>query len=68
MLKLIGNIERKEWEADCLEIELMKKLFKIESELDPVSILHLERLFHTLDGVADHAQDAGDRLRRMVAK
>lgn len=68
MLKLIQEIDKKEWEADKLVLKLLKKLFDVENKLDPVSVLHLERLIHTLDSVADHAENAGDRLRAMAAR
>ena len=67
VLKLIRIIDRKEWEADKLVLKLLKKLFEMEDALDPISVLHLERLIHTLDSVADHAENAGDRLRTMIA-
>jgi len=68
VLKLIHNIDKKEWEADKLVLKLLRKLFEVENKLDPISVLHLERLIHTMDSVADHAENAGDRLRTMVAR
>jgi hypothetical protein len=68
ILKLIARIDKKEWDADQVNIKLMKKLFEMEKELDPVTVIHLEKIFHILDSVADKAEDAGDRLRSMVAK
>lgn len=68
VMNLIHDVDRREWEADKMVLELLKKLFRHEEKLDPVSVLHLERLIHTLDSVADHAENSGDRLRSMIAK
>ena len=66
-LKLIREVDRLEWEADKYVLKLLKNLFSIEKNLDPITVLHLERLIHTMDSVADHAENAGDRLRTMIA-
>lgn len=66
--KLTHNVDKLEWEADKLVIKLLKRLFEIEDKLDPVTVLHLERLIYTMDSIADHAENVGDRLRMMVAR
>ena len=66
--KLIREIHRKEYEADLLERELTKKIFALESELDPVSIFHLVKVVDIIAQIANHAENAGDRIRAMIAK
>ena len=52
--------------ADAREDELKVKIFSIEK--DPVSIFHLVRLAEIIGSVADHAENAGDMMRAMIAK
>lgn len=65
---LIRQIHRKEYEADLLERELTKKIFALESELDPVSIFHLVKVVDIIAQIANAAENAGDRIRAMIAK
>jgi predicted phosphate transport protein (TIGR00153 family) len=63
---IIRNVRRQEHEADELEDALKAKLFNIN--LDAVSIYHLIRLVEIVGSVADHAENAGDMMRAMLAK
>ncbi|UCG67957.1 MAG: TIGR00153 family protein [Thermoplasmata archaeon] len=66
--KLIHEIHKKEYEADLLERELTKKIFALEKELDPISIFHLVKVVDIIAQIANHAENAGDRIRAMIAK
>ena len=35
---------------------------------DPIQIYHLVRLVETIGSIADHAQNAADMMRAMIAK
>ena len=62
---LIRDIRQKENECDQLERELMHKIFtKVE---DPLKVFHLIRLVETISSIADHAQNASDMMRAMIA-
>ena len=63
---IIHNMRKQEHEADGREDELKIKIFSIEK--DPVSIFHLVRLAEIIGSVADHAENAGDMMRAMIAK
>jgi predicted phosphate transport protein (TIGR00153 family) len=63
---IIHNIKQQEHEADAREDELKVKIFSIEK--DPVSIFHLVSLAEKIGSVADHAENAGDMMRAMIAK
>jgi predicted phosphate transport protein (TIGR00153 family) len=63
---IIHNIKQQEHEADAREGELKVKIFSIEK--DPVSIFHLVGLAEKIGSVADHAENAGDMMRAMIAK
>lgn len=66
----VKNIVRKlhelEHEADSLEDNIKKKVLNMD--IDPVTIFHMVRLAETIGSIADHAENAGDMMRAMVAK
>lgn len=63
---IIHHLRKREHEADEIEGALKKKLFTMET--DPVTIYHLTTLIETIGSIADHAENAGDMMRAMVAK
>ncbi len=63
---IIRNLRRQEHEADVLEDQIKKKIFN--SALDPVTVFHIVRLAETVGSIADHAENAGDMMRAMVAR
>ena len=66
--KLVYEIHKKEYEADEIERSLTKKIFALEKELDPISIFHLVKVVDLIAQIANHAENAGDRIRAMIAK
>ena len=63
---IIHNLRKREHEADMLEDELKQKIFSLET--DPVAIYHLVKLAEIIGSVADHAENAGDMMRAMIAR
>ena len=63
---IIRNLRRQEHEADVLEDQIKKRVFN--STLDPVTVFHMVRLAETVGSIADHAENAGDMMRAMVAR
>jgi uncharacterized protein len=63
---IIRTLRRMEHDADRLEDTLKRKVFALAK--DPVSVFHLVRLAETIGYIADHAQNAGDMMRAMIAK
>ena len=63
---IIHNLRKREHEADLLEDELKHKVFRLET--DPVAIFHLVKLAEIIGSVADHAENAGDMMRAMIAR
>ena len=63
---IIHNMRKREHEADLLEDELKHKIFRLET--DPVAIFHLVKLAEIIGSVADHAENAGDMMRAMIAR
>jgi predicted phosphate transport protein (TIGR00153 family) len=62
----IRELRRQEGQADILETTLKHDIFQKES--DAVTIFHLIRLLEMLGEIADCAENAGDRMRAMVAR
>ncbi len=63
---IINNMREKEHEADKAEDRLKRRVFGME--LDAVAVWHLVRLAETIGAIADHAENAGDMMRAMIAK
>jgi predicted phosphate transport protein (TIGR00153 family) len=64
--EIIRQLRRMESEADEVEDALKRRIFHMES--DPVTIFHMVRLAEVIGSIADHAENAGDMMRAMVAK
>lgn len=64
--EIIRNLRKREHDADRLEDELKYKVFSMET--DPVAIYHTVRLAEIIGAVADHAENAGDVMRVMIAQ
>ncbi len=63
---IIRDIRQHEKEADFLERELKFKIFSTIK--DPLVVFHLIKLVDIIGAIADHAENAADRMRAMIAK
>jgi predicted phosphate transport protein (TIGR00153 family) len=63
---MIRNLRAHEHEADKLEDAVKEKIFN--SIDDAVAVFHLIRLAEIIGSIADHAENAGDMMRAMVAR
>ena len=63
---MIRTLRQHEHEADKLEDVVKEKIFNTID--DPVAVFHLIRLTEIIGSIADHAENAGDMMRAMVAK
>ena len=61
--EIITKLRHQEREADRVEDKIKRKVFSMD--VDPVTVFHIVRLAET---IADHAENAGDMMRAMVAK
>jgi uncharacterized protein len=64
--EIIRNLRHQEQEADKIEHTIKKAVFHLD--IDAVTIFHLVRLAEIIGSIADHAENAGDMMRAMVAK
>ena len=63
---MIRTLREHEHEADKLEDTVKEKIFN--SIDDAVAVFHLIRLTEIIGSIADHAENAGDMMRAMIAK
>lgn len=63
---MIRTLRQHEHEADKLEDAVKEKIFNTID--DAVAVFHLIRLAEIIGSIADHAENAGDMMRAMVAK
>ncbi|MCF8078739.1 MAG: TIGR00153 family protein [Desulfobacterales bacterium] len=63
---IIRNLRTMEHDTDRLEAALKRKVFHVVK--DPVTVFHMVRLAETIGAIADHAENAGDMMRAMVAR
>ncbi|MGB5987784.1 MAG: TIGR00153 family protein [Desulfobacterales bacterium] len=64
--EIIRSLHKQEREADKLEDILKRRAFN--TDLDPVTVFHMVRLAETIGSIADHAENAGDMMRAMIAR
>jgi len=67
VLESIQQICHMEWESDKLSRKLARKAYSRE-DIDPITIMVLEKLTACLRGVADHAENVGKNLRLMILR
>ncbi|MBW1649560.1 MAG: TIGR00153 family protein [Deltaproteobacteria bacterium] len=63
---IIRDIRAKESNADKEEDNLKRELFNMD--IDSTSSFHVVRLAEIIGSIADHAENAGDMIRAMLAK
>ena len=63
---IIHDLREREHEADRLEAGLKKKIFALQD--DPVGTFHMVSLVEHIGSIADHAENAGDMMRAMIAR
>ena len=64
--KIISQVRTQEHGADQAEAEIKRKIFNMD--IDPVTVFHMVRLAETIGSIADHAENAGDMMRAMLAR
>lgn len=66
--KMADEVSVLEWESDKIQFKLAQTLFKMEKELDPVSIFMWMKIFQTLSEIADAAEKVTKLLRLFLSK
>lgn len=68
VLDIIDSLGEEEWKADRMARRLSKKLYSLEGEIDPTTIIFHEKILLALGSIANEAENAGDMLRMMIVK
>ncbi|MEN8134825.1 MAG: TIGR00153 family protein [Thermodesulfobacteriota bacterium] len=68
VLDLLDGLGEEEWKADRMARSLSKKLYSLEGEIDPTTIIFHEKILLALGSIANEAENAGDMLRMMIVK
>jgi hypothetical protein len=68
VLKRISGLGEGEWKADRMQRKLGQHIYRLEKELDPITILFYEKYLRTLSEIANAAENTGDLLRAMIAR
>ncbi len=63
---IIKRLRIKENDADKQEDALKRKAFELIN--DPITIFHIVKLAEIIGSIADHAENAGDMIRSMLAQ
>jgi len=63
---IIRNLQRKEHEVDKVEEMIKQKVLKLKT--DPITVFHIFRLTEIIGSIADHAENASDMMRAMLAR
>ncbi len=63
---MIRSLREQEHTADIQEALIKQKALNLP--LDPTTVFHMVRLAEYIGAIADHAENAGDMMRAMVAK
>ena len=66
VIDIIHNLRKTEHDADSMEDALKLTIFTRVT--DPTTIYHLVKLTDHIGAIADHAENAGDMMRAMIAK
>ncbi len=63
---IIRILREQEHEADRAEDVMKQRVFNMD--VDPITVFHTVRLSETIGSIADHAENAGDMMRAMMAR
>jgi predicted phosphate transport protein (TIGR00153 family) len=66
MLEEIEKIGAEEWQADRLERKFAQHFYSMEKQLDPITILFLDKYCKTLSRVSNNAEKTAKYLRIII--
>jgi len=66
--RYIKHVSSSEHDSDLLEHQLSRTIFSLEGTLSAMDIYHLLRTVQLLGEVANHAENASDRVRTLLAR
>ncbi len=67
-LRLVDELGRREHEADKLQDQCAKALFRAEDSMPPVAVFMWTKVLNKIGDMANHAENVGDQFRLFVAR
>ena len=64
--EIVHTMRRQEHDADKVEDGIKEKLLNMN--IETITVFHMIRLAETIGSIADHAENAGDMVRAMIAR
>ena len=64
--EIVHTMRRQEHDADKVEDGIKKKLLNMK--IESITVFHMIRLAEIIGSIADHAENAGDMVRAMIAR
>jgi uncharacterized protein len=68
VLEQVNGLGEQEWLADRIQRRVSQHIYRLEKELDPVTIIFYEKMLHCLSQIANAAEKTGELLRAMIVK
>ena len=68
VLEEVSGLGQQEWMADRIQRRVSQHIYRLEKELDPVTIIFYEKMLHSLSQIANAAENTGELLRAMIVK
>ncbi len=68
VLQWLDGLGEEEWKADRIARDLSRDIYKLEDEVDTMTIIFYEKMILTLGQIANEAENAGDMLRSMLIR
>lgn len=65
---MIEELARREHEADKLQDQLAKTLFRLEPTIPPVALFMWTKVLNKIGDMANHAENVGDQFRLFLAR
>ncbi len=66
--EMIEDLARREHEADKLQDQLAKTLFRLEETMPPVALFMWTKVLNKIGDMANHAENVGDQFRLFLAR
>ena len=63
---IVHTMRRQEHDADKVEDAIKEKVLNMQ--IEAITVFHMIRLAETIGSIADHAENAGDMVRAMIAR
>jgi predicted phosphate transport protein (TIGR00153 family) len=68
LIEMIDELGRLEHQADIVQDDLARRLFSIEDQIKPGSLLIWNKIFNKVGDMANHAERMGNRLRLFLSQ